>query len=88
MILPSSLRDLRFLGSRVRLWGGAVGDSWSAESSRGVGDSWSAGSSTVLVFLHGSGISALGMEKWMARLVKPPPDTIVILPSAPMQIYK
>ena len=53
-----------------------------------MGDSWSAGSSSVLVFLHGSGISALGMEKWMARLVKPPPDTIVILPSAPMQIYK
>ena len=76
MILPSSLRDLRFLGSRVRIWGGAVGDSWSA------------GSSTVLVFLHGSGISALGMEKWMARLVKPPTGTIVILPSAPMQIYK
>ena len=72
MILPSSLRDLRFLGSRVRLWGG-VGDSRS---------------SSVLVFLHGSGISALGMEKWMARLVKPPTDTIVILPSAPMQIYK
>ena len=42
---------------------------------------------TVLVFLHGSGVTAFGMEKLLAKCVKSPPFPVV-LPSAPMQTYR
>ena len=41
----------------------------------------------VLVFLHGSGVTAFGMEKLLAKCVESPPFPVV-LPSAPMQIYR
>ena len=41
----------------------------------------------VIIFLHGSGITGFGMEKWLASLVKPYPGTVVGLPSAPMREY-
>lgn len=42
----------------------------------------------LVLFLHGSGITAFGMEKWLKNVCSKPPPTIgVILPSAPMQRY-
>ena len=62
--------QLRFLGSRVRVWR-------SGEHAE-----------RVIIFLHGSGITAFGMEKWLRSCVSWPPDDVaVILPSAPILTY-
>ena len=42
----------------------------------------------IVIFLHGSGITAFGMEKWLRSFVLVPPANIaVLLPSAPMLRY-
>ena len=42
----------------------------------------------VVIFLHGSGITAFGMEKWLKSLVSVPPRKVaMLLPSAPMMNY-
>ena len=71
MTSASILRDIRFLGSRTRLW------------------TSSSSLDKVIIFLHGSGDTAFGFEKWL-RSVSPqgPPSLLgVILPSAPMREY-
>ena len=71
MTSASILRDIRFLGSRTRLW------------------TTSSSLDKVIIFLHGSGDTAFGLEKWL-RDVRPqgPPSLVgVILPSAPMRKY-
>ena len=67
----SILRDIRFLGSKTRLW----------TSSHSLDQ--------IMIFLHGSGITSFGMEKWLRSAAPqgPPPKIGVILPSAPMRKY-
>lgn len=72
MVLVNILRDVRFIGTRVRSWAAKDGDT----------------PARVLIFLHGSGITGFGMEKWLERLVAPPPGMLVMLPSAPMREYR
>merc|ERR1719495_1874217 len=68
-----SFKELRFLGSRIRFW-----------SNNTAGHEIK----TVVIFLHGSGFTGFGMEKWMKSAVSDPPSSMaVILPSAPMQTY-
>eukprot|EP00090_Calanus_glacialis_P047505 TRINITY_DN9903_c0_g1_i4.p1 TRINITY_DN9903_c0_g1~~TRINITY_DN9903_c0_g1_i4.p1 ORF type:complete len:126 (-),score=38.00 TRINITY_DN9903_c0_g1_i4:608-985(-) len=76
MALAGLIREVRFIGSRVRVWtnpGAVAGHHPVPEK--------------VIIFLHGSGITGFGMEKWLASLVKPYPGTVVVLPSAPMREY-
>ena len=41
-----------------------------------------------MIFLHGSGFTGFGMEKWIKSVVSSPPASMaVILPSAPMKKY-
>ena len=71
MTSASILRDIRFLGSRTRLW------------------TSSSSLDKVIIFLHGSGDTAFGFEKWLRSESPqgPPPLVGVILPSAPMRHY-
>ena len=71
MTSASILRELRFLGSRTRLW------------------TSSSSLNKVIIFLHGSGDTAFGFEKWLRSESPqgPPPSVGVILPSAPMRHY-
>ena len=78
MALVKSVRELRFLGSRVTVWTNTCDVQIQAQPSP----------DKVVVFLHGSGITGFGMKKWMAKMVTPPPDLVMILPSAPMREYK
>ena len=72
MVSTLLLREIRFLGSRTRCW--------ASSSSSSV--------QKLVIFLHGSGITAFGMEKWLRSLAaEPPPGTGILLPSAPMQRY-
>ena len=67
------LKDVRFLNSRLRIWGG--GDMEKLDK--------------IIIFLHGSGISAFGMEKWLRSVWQesPPRGSCIVLPSAPMRPY-
>jgi len=76
MALVRSLREARFLGSRLRVW----------TSTCNMEDKISP--DKVVIFLHGSGLTGFGMEKWLASLVTPPPDLVMVLPSGPMREYK
>jgi len=74
MIPVRYLRDIRFRGSRIRVLTNS-------------GDANENYIKCVIVFLHGSGLTGFGMERWISSLVKTPHKMAILFPSAPMRHY-
>jgi hypothetical protein len=72
MATVKALQGLRCLGSRVRVWSGDLSSSSGHDAQNGRCEP-----QRVVVFLHGSGITAVGMEKWLRTIWKPPPSTVI-----------
>jgi hypothetical protein len=72
----SSLQNLRCLGSRVRVWSAAphINPNLSNSHSNSL---YPSETRHVLIFLHGSRITAFGMEKWLKSFWRPPAHTAI-----------
>ncbi len=72
----SSLQNLRCLGSRVRVWSAAPHINPNLPNSHN-NSLYLSETRHVIIFLHGSRITAFGMEKWLKSFWQPPAHTAI-----------